>query len=171
MAYQRWSECGRHRARRSARRRRLGLARSLTLLVALATAACDSPEPTAPEIVATPDFPSGSTGGGGSGTSPDDVTLPGEWERFDVFQTDVDVVTTTTRWRFAADGTCRRTITTFSLVEGFPRSSARDCTWTTGVLDITITFLGAESATFDLAFAGFDPNRLILDGFEYRRVG
>lgn len=171
MAYQRRSECGRDRAGRAARRRSLGLLRTLTFAAALALAACDSPEPTAPEIIATPDFPSGSTGGGGSGTSPDDVTLPGEWERFDVFQTDVDVVTTTTRWRFAADGTCRRTITSFSVVEGFPRTSVRDCTWTTGVLDVTITFAGADPATFDLAFAGFDPDRLVLDGFEYRRIG
>ena len=146
----------------------MALARALSLVALLAAAACDAPQATAPEIIATPDFPAGSSGGGGSA---DNVTLPGEWERFDVFQTDVDVVTTTTRWRFAADGSCRRTITTFSLIEGFPRSTARDCTWTTGSLEVTITFLGAEAATFDLSFAGFDPDRLILDGFEYRRVG
>ena len=170
MAYQRRSECGGDGAGRVARRRGLGLVRALSLILAVAAAGCDAPEPTAPEIIATPDCPSGSTGGG-RGTSPDDATLPGEWERFDVFQTDADVVTTTTRWRFAADGTCRRTITSFSVVEGFPRTSTRDCTWTTGVLEITITFAGADAATFDLAFAGFDPDRLVLDGFEYRRIG
>ena len=169
MANQRWSERDGDGARRGGRRRCLALARVLILAAALGALGCDQPEPTAPEIIATPDFPSGSTGGG-SGEA-DDATLQGEWERFDVFETEFDIVTTRTHWRFSADGTCRRTITTFSVAEGFPRTTSRDCTWSTGVLEVTITFFGAAPATFDLAFAGFDPDRLILDGFEYRRIG
>lgn len=131
--------------------------------------ACSAPEATAPETGgAGADFPAGTSGDGS--TVSDAETIVGGWERLEVIQFETDVVSTVTRWRFRGDGTCGLDITTLSLAEGIPRTSVRTCVYAVGPLQATITFSGSESATFDLSFPGFDPDRMLLDGFEYRRV-
>ena len=140
------------------------------VLIPLVLAACDAPGPAepgpGPGVIA--DSPDGIIGGGG--TSTDVETLVGEWQRFDVVEFEQDLVTTTVHWRFDAGGFCRRTITTFSAVEGFPRTTERDCQYEIGPLEITITFSSGDTGTFTLSFPGFDRDRMLLDGFEYRRV-
>ena len=142
-------------------------ARAALLLVGL-LAACAAPDATGPALQPGADlFPPGSSGG--SATS-GDAALLGRWERFDVLDAGDDIVSQTTAWEFLEDGRCRRTLETFSANEGVAREEVRDCTWSTGVASITITLSGGAPATFDLSFAGFDPDRLVLDGLEYRRV-
>ncbi|MFL5516925.1 MAG: hypothetical protein ACJ8DJ_12255 [Gemmatimonadales bacterium] len=77
----------------------------------------------------------------------------------------------TTTWRFDAGGTCRQTIVTESVVEGFPRTSERSCTFLTRESSVAITYAGGATATFEFSFAGFSPDRLVLDGSEYQRLG
>ena len=147
----------------------MACAHALLLTLLLALPACDAPELAAPQNDGSIEFPSGIAGGG-NGESADVETLVGLWERFDAAVFETDVVTITTRWAFEGRGTCRRTIITFSAAEGFPRTTARDCTWDIGPLEITITFADGERSTFSLSFPGFDPDRMLLDGAEYRRV-
>ena len=132
--------------------------------------ACDAPAPAAPDagpgIVA--DAPEGIIGGGG--TAEAGSAIVGEWQRFEIAEFEQDLITTTIRWRFEPGGFCRRTITTFSAVEGFPRTTQRDCGYDVGPLEITITFDTGDASVFPLSFPGFDPDRMLLDGLEYRRV-
>lgn len=136
----------------------------------LAALACSSPETTAPTSQAPPlGFPSGSSGGGqGNAAS----ALIGSWQRFDVLSADssADIITQTTAWQFDSTGTCKRTITTFDAVEGFPRGTTRTCSYALGVQTITLTWDDGSVNTFSLTFAAFDPDRLVLDGFEYQRT-
>ena len=166
MAYQRRRECGRDRSGGSRRSGRVAAG----LILMLLAGGCDAPAPAAPEpgpgIIA--DAPDGIIGGGGSADAA--ATLVGEWQRFDIVEFEEDLVSTTIHWRFEPDGFCRRTITTFSANEGFPRTTQTDCQYDVGPLEITITFSTGDTGTFDLSFPGFDPDRMLLDGFEYRRV-
>jgi hypothetical protein len=83
----------------------------------------------------------------------------------------MDVQRTTTTWQFAPDGSCRRTIETFSLLEGFPRTTERNCTFQLDVNDLVITFVGDTTAIrFRVAFEGFSPERLLLDGIVFDRI-
>jgi hypothetical protein len=137
--------------------------------IALLLSAC-SADSTAPASEAPPlGFPSGSTGGGQASTA---SAVVGNWRRFDVLTADssTDIVTQTTEWAFDSAGGCQRTITTFDAVEGFPRATSRDCTWDTGVQEITLQWDDGEVNTFSLTFAAFDPDRMVLDGLEYQRV-
>ncbi len=140
------------------------------LVLILLAGGCDAPAPAGPEpgpgIIA--DAPDGIIGGGGSADA--GATLVGEWQRFDIAEFEEDIVTTTIHWRFEPDGFCRRSITTFSANEGFPRTTRTDCRYDVGPLEITITFSNGDTGTFALSFPGFDPDRMLLDGFEYRRV-
>jgi hypothetical protein len=77
----------------------------------------------------------------------------------------------TTTWRFDAGGTCRQTIVTQSLAEGFPRTSDRSCTFLTSESSVAITYADGAMVTFDFSFAGFSSDRLVLDGNEYQRLG
>lgn len=81
-----------------------------------------------------------------------------------------DLQTWTTTWHFDAAGTCRQTLVTESLAEGFPRTTVRDCSWATNGGEVAITFAGGGTVTFDFSFAALDPDRLVLDGFEYQRL-
>lgn len=106
-------------------------------------------------------------GGGTSGSS----AVVGEWEITLVVFVEGDVQNWTTNWIFRPDGTCRFRQTTESGVEGVPRVEQRSCTWRTanGMLTVTYTDTGQVLAMkFD--FAAFDPNRLVLDGYEYKRI-
>lgn len=136
----------------------------------LLAAGCASPDATAPTPGQPPlEFPVGSSGGSQTDAS---SALIGSWRRFDVLTADnsTDIVTQTTEWRFDATSSCTRTITTFDAVEGIPRGSSRSCTWELGLQAITLTFGDGSVNTFSLTFAAFDPDRLVLDGFEYQRT-
>ena len=74
-------------------------------------------------------------------------------------------------WHFAGDGTCDRTTTTLLVSEGIPRTTTIDCTFAPAVGGITVTFTDSAPATFSVSFAAFSPDRLVLDGIEYTRVG
>ena len=107
------------------------------------------------------------TGGGGGGAT---TTIVGAWQTVVVIQVPGDLQTWTTTWRFDAEGTCRQTVVVESLAEGFPRTTERNCTFTIAGSAITISYVGGGDLTFDFSFAGFSPDRLVLDGFEYQRL-
>ncbi len=107
---------------------------------------------------------SGTSGGGASST------IVGAWRSVVVIEVPGDLQTWTTTWRFDAEGTCRQTVVTESLAEGFPRTTDRPCTFTISGSTITVSYAGAGTLTFEFSFAGFSPDRLVLDGFEYQRI-
>lgn len=104
-----------------------------------------------------------STGGG------DSASLVGTWLNVVVIQVPGDVQTWTTTWQFDSAGTCRQTVEIESLAEGFPRTTERSCTFVVSGGNVTISFVGGGTLTFAFSFAGFSPDRLVLDGFEYQR--
>lgn len=144
----------------------MGVLATLTLLLGACSAETMTPTTDGPPI----DFPTGVSGGGQVNTA---SAVVGNWRRFDVLSADdsADVISQTTEWAFDSAGACQRTITTFDAVEGFPRSTRRDCTWETGVQEITLHWSDGEVNTFSLTFAAFDPDRMVLDGLEYQRIG
>jgi hypothetical protein len=156
-------------ARRIARRARLAPRALAALLVVLSACTSDA---TAPEDGVLPfgEASSGTNGGSGDGPGTSSGTIVGEWERLEVVAFDGDFITTSIHWLFDADGSCVRVITTTSAVEGIPRTEIRECTWRIGPAEITLRLGTDAEATFSLAFGGFDPNRLVLDGLEYQRV-
>jgi hypothetical protein len=133
--------------------------------VILLLAGCGA-EPLAPR----PADPGGGFGSGVSGGSADGSALVGSWRTVVVIQVPGDLQTWTTTWQFDAEGTCRQTIVTESLAEGFPRTTERTCTWTATGTEVTITYVGGGTLTFDYSFAGLSPDRLVLDGYEYQRA-
>jgi hypothetical protein len=135
----------------------------LGALTLLTLAGC-SGDPLAPR----PDEPGGNqsgTSGGGATAS-----IVGGWQTVVVIQVPGDVQTWTTTWRFDSEGTCRQTVVTESLAEGFPRTTDRTCTYTISGPTITISYTGGGELTFEFSFAAFSPDRLVLDGFEYQRI-
>lgn len=133
----------------------------MTLLLA----AC-SGEALAPRF----DRPGGGFGPGSSGGGVTTAALVGTWRTVVVIEVPGDIQTWTTTWRFDADATCRQTIVTESLAEGFPRTTSRACTWTVNDGRVAISFPGGGTLTFDFSFAGLSSDRLVLDGFEYQRL-
>lgn len=130
----------------------------------LLLAACaGDPEGTAPFE------PGGNTGGASSGGGAA-AALVGTWQNVVVVEVPGDLQTWTTVWQFDADGICRQTVETESLAEGFPRITERACEYLVAGDAVTISYVGGGSVTFDFAFAGFSPDRLVLDGFEYARL-
>lgn len=105
------------------------------------------------------------TSGGGT-----NATIVGAWQNVVVIQVPGDVQTWTTTWRFDADGTCRQTVITESLAEGFPRTTERTCTFTTSGTRITISYTLGGVLTFDFSLTGPASDVLVLDGFEYQHV-
>ena len=147
----------------------------MTALVLALMSGCTA-EPTAPSDHGNIPFGEGTSGGAGAGNDDGNGGAPatplvGEWERFEVALTPGDVITTTIHWRFGADASCTRVITTHSANEGFARTEVRHCTWSIGPASLTIRYSEGDEGTFDLAFPGFDANRLLLDGLEYQRIG
>jgi hypothetical protein len=137
----------------------------LTLLLGACSAESTTPTTDGPPL----GFPKGISGGGQVNTASNVV---GSWQRFDVLSADdgATIITQTTEWAFDSTGGCQRTITTFDPGEGFPRATRRDCTWETGVQEITLHWSDGEVNTFSLTFAAFDPVRMVLDGLEYKRL-
>jgi len=133
------------------------------MLTLLAACSGDSFAPSG-TLPATGSGPAVSGGGGG-----DNAALVGVWLTTVLIQVPGDVQTWTTTWEFDAAGTCLQTIVVESLAEGFPRTTVRACTFVATGGDVTISFVGAGTLTFAFSFAGFSPDRLVLDGFEYQR--
>ena len=131
----------------------------------LLLAACDA-DPTGPRMGQA----GGGNGSGASGGGDGGSALVGAWQAVVVIEVPGDLQTWTTTWRFDAAGTCRQTVVTESLAEGFPRTTERACAWTSGTGEVAISFVGGGTVTFDSSFAGLDPDRLVLDGFEYQRL-
>jgi hypothetical protein len=159
MAGQRWGKPRRLGARRRARGRGLAVLLPLILLLAGCTGEALAPRTDQPGG----GFGTGTSGGGGA------ASLVGVWRSVVVIEVPGDLQTWTTTWRFDADGACRQTVITESLAEGFPRTTERACTWAATGGEVTISFVGGGTLTFDFSFAGFSPDRLVLDGFEYQR--
>lgn len=112
-----------------------------------------------------PDRIPGQSGGGGSTRA-----LIGEWETILLIAVEDDLQNWTTRWLFGVNRACRFTQITESLVEGFPRTEVRPCTWTTSNNTLTVRFSdNGEVLPMEFDFAGLDPNRLVLDDIEYHR--
>jgi hypothetical protein len=133
-------------------------------LILLLTA-CDG-DPTGPPMgQAGGSNDSGASGGGGDGSA-----LVGSWQTVVVIEVPGDLQTWTTTWRFDSAGTCRQTVITESLAEGFPRTTERSCTWTTNSGEVAISYVGGGTVIFDFSFAALHPDRLVLDGFEYQRL-
>ena len=107
---------------------------------------------------------------GGTSSSSGSSTLVGTWRVKLVVEVPGDVQTWITTWRFNADGSCHQTMVTESLAEGTPRTRDRDCSFSVNGSNVDITFIGGEMLSLEYSFAGFSPNRLVLDGFEYQRL-
>ena len=159
MVGQRRSEPGRHGARRGAFGRGLALLASLMLVLA----ACGGSEPLGVEA----DRPGGGFGRGINSSGDSASSLVGIWRTVVVVEVPGDIQNWTTTWQFAADGTCRQTVVTESVANGFPVTTDRVCTWTTNDGLVTVSFVGGGTLTFAFSLPATD--RLVLDGFEYQR--
>ncbi len=159
MAGQRWGEPDRRRG--SGRHGLGGLGLALSLLLILLPA-CSDDGPTGP------DRPGGNSAT--SGAQGPTERLVGTWRNVVVVEIPGDVQAWETTWRFEPDGDCLETVATQSQVEGFPRVTERSCTFVARDIDVTIAFTGGGTSVFEYSFADFDPDRLILDGFEYLRL-
>ncbi len=95
----------------------------------------------------------------------------GIWENTMLIAVQNDFERVTTTWEFNPDGTCRHVTVTQSLLEGVPFTRVRDCRYDVPGSVIRVTYDGApESVEFEFTFAGFSPDRLVLDGFEFERI-
>ncbi len=109
---------------------------------------------------------------GGQGDRPDAAALLlGKWENTMLVAADGDLQRWTTIWEFRDDASCEHTTVTESLVEGLPLTRVRLCRYGLNGATMLVTYSGATgSVAFDFAFAGFSPDRLVLDGFEFDRI-
>jgi hypothetical protein len=160
MAGQRCREPGSHHGGRGARGR--GLAAFALALTLLAACSGDSFAPSSA-------LPGTTSGSGISGAGSANASLVGVWLSTILIEVPGDTQTWTTTWQFDAAGTCRRTLVVESLAEGFARTTDRACTFAVTGGNVTIAFVGGGTLSFAFSFAGFSPDRLVLDGFEYQR--
>lgn len=108
----------------------------------------------------------------GSGTPGRDPAVLGTWQVVLLISVETDLQTWTTTWRFETDGTCRFSRVIRSALEGQDRITVRPCNWRTANATITVTYTeDATTALLPYRFAALDPNRLVLEGVEYSRVG
>ena len=111
--------------------------------------------------------PGGGFGTGISGGVNLDSSLVGVWRTVVVINVPGDIQTWTTTWQFNADGSCRQTVVTESVANGFPVTTDRACTWTTNNGLVTLSFVGGGTVTFAFSLPASD--QLVLDGFQYQR--
>jgi hypothetical protein len=110
----------------------------------------------------------GGGGGGGGATGP----LVGSWETTFVVQTSSDIQRHTVRWSFRSNGTCGRAVEIYSVFEDRTLTSSVSCTFQSGGGQVAITYEGRSSdVNFSWTLENFSPDRLILDGVVYDRVG
>jgi hypothetical protein len=112
----------------------------------------------------------GGGGGGGGGTG--GGVLLGSWETNFVFQTSNDVQRHTVTWTFNSGGTCRRVVEIYSVLEDRTLTTSVNCSFTSGGGEVAITYAGSSTAvSFSWSLEHFSPDRLILDGVIYDRIG
>ncbi len=136
----------------------LGLALSFLILLS----ACGDGGPTGTDRPGD----NGGTSGGNDAAG----RLIGTWRTTLVVEVPGDVQTWTTTWRFIEGGGCHQTRETESLSEGFPRITERPCTFAIDGRELVVTFTGGGTLVAEFSFALFNPDRLVLDGFEYERI-
>jgi hypothetical protein len=169
MDYQRRSQRPDNRPRDRGGRVRLA---PFLLTFALALGACEGGDPFTPDTVPPFDPNGGTSGGPGGDDSTNAQLVVGIWEVTFVTPLMDDILTERTVWEFGADLNCQQTIYSTLGSEGFTRVTRNYCTYQVVNFDIVVLFDGAlEPVTFPFDFAAFDPDRLILDGFEYTRIG
>lgn len=113
-----------------------------------------------------------SGGGGGNGGGQQNSPLIGTWQAIFLFRLDNDVQRQTTTWEFHSDGTCRRTVDTFSVLADQTFRTVSDCSFRSGAFDVSVTYAGNSAAvTFQWSLQDFSSNKLILDGVVYDRIG
>jgi hypothetical protein len=169
MDHERWSQRPGNRPRD-----RRGLARlaPALLTLALALGGCEGGDPFTPEFVPPLDTDGGTSGGGGGDDSTNAQLVVGIWEVTIVTPLMDDILTERTVWEFGADLNCQQTIYSTLGSEGFTRVTRNYCTYLVVNFDIVVLFDDTlQVVTFPFDFAAFDPDRLILDGFEYTRIG
>ena len=114
-------------------------------------------------------------GGGGNGGNPIGGTaglLVGSWQNVWLIRMENDAQTITTTWQFGSDHTCRRTVDTFSVLLDGSLVTTTDCTWTADGFSVTVTYVGhTKGVTFSVALSNFSPDRLILNGILFDRIG
>lgn len=184
LAGQRRREPGRHR-RRGCR----GLA-GLVLLVGALTHGCAGPDPVDAGTVSNrPSNP--ATGGGGdttggiggdttgigsdtTGSIPNgagDMFLVGTWENVWLAQLPTDLQRITTRWHFAADGSCNQTVTTYSQLADQTTATSRRCTWSSNGRTLYVHYQDATVVvTFPYTNVDFRTDALLLGGIQFVRV-
>ncbi len=95
----------------------------------------------------------------------------GVWENTMLIAVQNDFERVITTWEFNPDGSCRHVTVTQSLIESVPFTRVRDCRYDVPGSVVRVTYDGAQdSVEFDFTFAGFSPDRLVLDGFEFERI-
>jgi hypothetical protein len=106
--------------------------------------------------------------GRAAGTSP----VVGTWQTTIVLFVAGDLQEWVTRWRFDKDRRCGFERTTFSFVEGIPRTVARSCTYRDlgTVVEVRYDRTG-DIQQLPYRFPDFSNRRLILEGVEYERIG
>lgn len=113
-------------------------------------------------------IPSGPGGPNGGGVP---SMLVGEWRNRLIIEMVGDFQTVTTTWRFRADRSCQQVVESFSALEGFSRTTTRDCSFVVGNFFLDVTFTDRPGSTrFDFSFTDFGATRLVLAGVEFGRV-
>jgi hypothetical protein len=149
------------------------MGRALYLVLILALAGCDGAvrDPTGLGGGDGGGTTIGGGGGGGGGGGNSGSPLLGTWETHFVFQLSGDVQRHTVTWTFSPDGTCRRVIEIYSVLEDRTLTTEVSCTFRSGGSQVSVTFDGHTlAATFPWSLEHFSPDRLVLDGVTYDRL-
>ena len=140
----------------------------LPLVLVLAVAACEGAvrDPVGLGNGGGGPLVGGGGGGGGGGV------LLGTWQTHFLIQTSNDIQRHTVTWRFGSGGACRRVVEIYSTLEDQRLTTPVDCVFQSGNGQVAVTFEGRSSAvTFSWSLEHFSPDRLILDGVTYDRIG
>lgn len=130
--------------------------------------ACGGDEKASPTgLAGDPVTPPGQGGGGGEGGGP----LVGQWLNTLILELSGDFQRIETTWVFASDGTCSRTVETFSVLEDRLRFSRRTCTYQANTRRLAVLYSDAqENVHFDFSFPEFSRDLLVIDQFRFRRI-
>jgi hypothetical protein len=136
----------------------------------LSVAACTA-EYRDPVGIGPPINNGGTSGGGTSSGGSAQEALVGSWENTIALSMSGDLQTVTTRWDFAASGSCRKSVRTFSTLDGMITLSSEACTWSFQNQSVVIQFTDTMSvSSFSLDFPGFQRDVILLGGIEFRRT-
>jgi hypothetical protein len=97
--------------------------------------------------------------------------LVGSWENVVAIEMSGDFQTVRTRWDFRSSGTCRQTVSTFSVLDGRTFFTVRDCGFTINNGNVVITFTDSMTPlSFSLNFPQFTRDRIRLGGIPFDRT-